>query len=60
MQDYELSLVLVPIADGASSSVTLFETSTYLNDQGPVNFYLKSVEKLDDGGLWMKYLTKHD
>jgi riboflavin biosynthesis pyrimidine reductase len=56
----ELSLVLDPIADGASSSVTLFETSSYLKKQQPVNFFLKSIEKLDDDGIWMKYVTKHD
>lgn len=56
----ELSLILVPIADGASNSVTLFETSSFLTNQHPVNFFLKEVEKLDDGGLWMKYVTKRE
>ncbi|MBT2696109.1 RibD family protein [Bacillus sp. ISL-40] len=56
----ELSLILVPIADGASNSVTLFETSSFLPNQHPVNFFLKEVEKLGDGGLWLKYVTKHD
>ncbi|PKG22690.1 RibD family protein [Niallia nealsonii] len=56
----ELSLILVPIADGASNSVTLFETSTFLNKPKPVNFFLKEVEKLDDGGLWLKYVTKRE
>ncbi|OIK12664.1 hypothetical protein BIV60_16050 [Bacillus sp. MUM 116] len=56
----ELSLILVPIADGASNSVTLFETSSYLNKSKPVNFFLKEVEKLDDGGLWLKYVTNRD
>jgi len=54
----ELSLILVPIADGASNSVTLFETSSFLTNQHPVNFFLKEIEKLDDGGLWLKYVTK--
>lgn len=56
----ELSLILVPIADGASNSLTLFETSHLLTNQHPVNFFLKEVEKLDDGGLWLKYVTKHN
>lgn len=56
----ELSLILVPIADGASNSVTLFETSSFLTKQHPVNFFLKEVEKLDDGELWMKYVTKRE
>lgn len=56
----ELSLIFVPIADGASNSVTLFETSSFLTKQPPVNFFLKEVEKLEDSGLWLKYVTKHD
>jgi riboflavin biosynthesis pyrimidine reductase len=56
----EVSLVLVPIADGASNSLTLFETSSHLQKTRPVNFSLKSIEQLDDGGLWIKYVTKHE
>lgn len=56
----ELSLILVPIADGASNSVTLFETSSFLSKPKPVNFFLKEVEKLDDGGLWLRYVTQND
>lgn len=52
----ELSLVLVPIVDGSSNSLTLFESS----ESKPVNFILKSIEKLDDGGVWMKYITKNE
>ncbi|WDH96620.1 RibD family protein [Paenibacillus urinalis] len=51
----ELSLVLVPIVDGSSNSLSLFEASAHLPNSNPVNFYLKSVERLHDGGLWMKY-----
>jgi len=56
----ELSLMIIPIADGASNAVTLFETSSFLPDPKPVNFYLKDVEKLDDSGLWLRYVTKSD
>ncbi|WP_340009329.1 dihydrofolate reductase family protein [Paenibacillus sp. FSL K6-0276] len=56
----ELNLVLVSIADGASSSVTIFENSASLQKQRSANFFLKSVEKLADDGLWMKYVIKRD
>jgi riboflavin biosynthesis pyrimidine reductase len=56
----ELSLVLVPLADGASNSLTLFDTSSHLPKTKPVNFHLKTIEKLDDGGLWMRYVTKNE
>ncbi|MGO4495559.1 dihydrofolate reductase family protein [Paenibacillus sp. 2RAB27] len=52
----EVSLILIPIVDAASNSLTLFETSAHLQKTKPVNFILKSVEKLDDGGLWMNYV----
>jgi riboflavin biosynthesis pyrimidine reductase len=55
----ELSLIIAPIADGSSNSLTLFETSSHLKKQPPVNFFLKEIEKLDDGGLWLKYVTKN-
>ena len=48
-------LFMVPLVDGASNALTLFETNAHLPNPKPVNFYLKDVEKLDDGGLWMKY-----
>lgn len=54
----ELSLLLVPIADGASNSVTLFETSPTLAKVQPVNFHLKQVERLDDSGLWLRYVNE--
>jgi riboflavin biosynthesis pyrimidine reductase len=54
----ELSLVLVPITDGSTNSLTLFESSPHLPKTRPVNFHLKEIEKLDDGGLWMNYVTK--
>ncbi|WP_353957817.1 dihydrofolate reductase family protein [Peribacillus sp. NJ4] len=55
----ELSLIIAPIADGSTNSLTLFETSPHLKKQPPVNFFLKEIEKLDDGGLWLKYVTKN-
>jgi riboflavin biosynthesis pyrimidine reductase len=56
----ELSLVLVPLTDGLPNSLTLFETSSYLEKPKPVNFFLKDIVKLDDGGLWMKYVTRNE
>ncbi|KUP25930.1 RibD family protein [Paenibacillus sp. DMB5] len=56
----ELSLIVAPIAEASSNSVTLFETSSFITNQHPVNFNLKEVEKLDDGGLLLKYVTRHD
>lgn len=51
----ELSLVIAPVADGESETVTLFEKSSYLPSHSPIEFSLKSVEKLDGDGIWMQY-----
>lgn len=37
----ELSLVIVPIADGSSNSVTLYEMDASMKLQPPANFSLK-------------------
>ena len=51
----ELSLVMAPVTDAASDTSTLFETGDYLNKIKPVEFSLKDVEKLAEGGLWLRY-----
>lgn len=55
----ELSLVIAPVADGESDTVTLFEKANYLKEKAPVSFKLKSVETLNGDGIWLKYIIKH-
>jgi len=54
----ELSLVIVPVTDSSSNTVTLFEKSDYLLEKTPVEFLLKSVDKLDGDGIWLRYDVK--
>lgn len=56
----ELSLVMTPVADGENNTVTLFEKSGDLPEHAPVGFTLKSVEVLDGGGVWLRYLVNND
>lgn len=53
----ELSLVLTPIADGAVHTPTLFEAKADPIEYPAMKFELKSVEKLDGDGLWIRYKT---
>ncbi len=53
----DLSLVLAPVADGDSNTVTLFEKADYLKKSVPMEFKLKSVERLGENGLWIQYKT---
>ena len=56
----ELSLVMAPVTDAASDTSTLFETGRYLGKINPVEFSLIDVEKLNEGGLWMRYEVKRN
>lgn len=54
----ELSLIIAPVTDAASDTSTLFETGSYIKPISPVAFSLKEVEKLAEGGLWLRYETR--
>lgn len=49
----ELSVILVPIADCASHSTTLFEANQIIS---PVHFHLKDIQKISSDGLWLRYV----
>lgn len=52
----ELSIVLAPTADGNRSTASLFERAAFLPKCPPASFHLKAVEKLEDDGLWLRYI----
>lgn len=54
----ELSLVIAPVTDCASGTVTLFETADYLPLKSPVEFTLENIEKLKGDGIWLRYSVK--
>ena len=54
----ELSLILAPAADGASSTPTVFEQSEYMENSAPVEFTLKNAEQLKEGSVRLTYLVK--
>ncbi|QYK67542.1 hypothetical protein KAI36_02692 [Paenibacillus sp. S02] len=56
----ELSLIIVPIADGTSESASVFELDPALNQHPPSHFSLKSVETLKNNGLWIRYIKKQE
>ena len=53
----ELSIVLVPTADGDSKAASLFETGD-LAPAIPKAFALKAVEVIENDTLWLRYLLK--
>lgn len=54
----ELSLVIAPVTDSSSDTVTLFERGSSLPERIPTEFTLKSVEKLKGDGVWLRYIVK--
>ena len=51
----ELSLILAPVADGSSDTVTVFERAEFLPVSKPVQFQLKNVERLKGDGIRLVY-----
>lgn len=54
----ELSLVISPVADGNTTSVSIFEWPDFLPVKPPVAFTLKEVKKLKGDGIWLRYTVK--
>ena len=51
----ELSLVIAPVADGGTESVSIFERADFLPSRPPAAFSLKGAEILDGDTLWLRY-----
>lgn len=54
----ELSLIIAPVTDSSSDTVTLFEKADYLLKKKPVEFSLQSIKKLKGDGIWLRYFVK--
>ena len=51
----ELSLVIAPVADGGTESVSIFEQSEFLPHSGPVAFHLTEAKAMNEDVLWLRY-----
>ena len=54
----EVSLVVAPVADGNTESVSSFERFDFLQNQAPAVFSLAEVRRLDGDGIWLRYQPK--
>jgi riboflavin biosynthesis pyrimidine reductase len=54
----ELSLLLIPVADGTPKTPTTFEVSEYLQKKPATLLRLKAMQHLQDDVLWLKYSVK--
>ena len=53
----EFSLVLAPVADGTIGSPTVFEAEEGYGDRKATHFKIKSVERIYENFLWIRYLV---
>jgi len=51
----EVSLVLMPTADGENHTNSLFEANEKYSTPAPIAFSLKSVKVLEDDSVWLRY-----
>jgi len=51
----ELSLVIAPLAEGNTGSVSIFEYADFLPERKPAVFELFETRVLDGSGLWLRY-----
>ena len=54
----EVSIVMAPVADGNTQSVSIFERSDFLPHRAPVPFTLLSADRVAGDGLWLRYALK--
>lgn len=54
----ELSLVVAPVADGSTDSVSIFERGDFLPDCDPIAFTLREARGMDGGAVWLRYVIK--
>ena len=51
----EVRIVIAPIADGGTTSVSIFERADFMPLHSPVVFSLKEVQVFDGNVLWLRY-----
>lgn len=51
----ELSLVIVPLTDGATNVATVFDRSPFVPDSEAISFKLLEVKQLPGDGIWLRY-----
>ncbi|RWA18691.1 dihydrofolate reductase family protein [Mycolicibacterium brumae] len=51
----EVSLVLMPVADGENHTNSVFEANEKYSAAVPIGFTLLGVQALDDGSVWLRY-----
>ena len=54
----ELSIVVAPLTDGDTDSVSVFERIADMPKEIPKAFAIKEIKQIMDDGLWLRYVPK--
>ena len=54
----EISIVIAPVTDGNTKSVSCFEKYDFLPYRAPAVFRLKEVQVIEGDGVWLRYTLK--
>lgn len=54
----ELSIIIAPVADGSTQTVSIFEKADFLPNRSPVTFKLLEAKELDGDTLWLRYILR--
>lgn len=54
----EVSIVVAPVVDGNTESVSIFERSGFLPSRAPADFTLLSADRVAGDGLWLRYAPR--
>ena len=56
----ELSLVVVPLTDGATDVATVFDRSPFVPETAAIAFKLLEVKMMPGDGVWLRYQPKNN
>lgn len=54
----ELSIIIAPVTDGNTTSVSIFEKADFLPSKSPLSFQLKDVNAIHGNVVWLRYVKQ--
>lgn len=52
----ELSIIIAPVTDGNTTSVSIFEKGNFLPSKSPISFALKDMNAINQNVVWLRYM----
>ena len=52
----ELSIIIAPVTDGNTTSVSIFEKGNFLPQKSLISFALKDMNAINQNVVWLRYM----